>query len=64
MRATCSAHLIVLHFIIIITFGEDYKLRSFLLCSFIYFPSLVYSFSRPWNRKYWQDDCLLGCCVV
>jgi hypothetical protein len=28
MRSTCSAHLYILNFIVLITFGEDYKLRS------------------------------------
>jgi hypothetical protein len=36
IRATCSAHLILLDFIILL--GEEYKLCSYSLCSFLHPP--------------------------
>jgi hypothetical protein len=38
ISTTYSAHLILLHFIILIILGEEYKSRSSLLCSFLQFP--------------------------
>jgi hypothetical protein len=35
IRASYPAHLIFLYFIIVILLGEEYKLRSFSLCSFL-----------------------------
>jgi len=43
-RATCSAHLVPLHFVAVIIFGEGYKLRSF---SFYKFSASFYFHLGP-----------------
>jgi hypothetical protein len=38
LRTTCPVHLNLLHLIILITLGEEYKLRSSSICSFLHSP--------------------------
>jgi hypothetical protein len=51
MRATCSVDLILLNFITLITYGEEYALLNSLLCNFFFRPA------RDATERYANRSC-------
>jgi len=49
--ATCSAHLIILHFISLIIFGKEYRSLRYSLCSFLH---------SPVTSSFWDPNILLS----